>query len=425
MMKRFFLNIAFNIMKLIPYSILKNVIKNNGKPMTKSEHAFLVNSSTDEILRSMGLVKSAKEKMPLNSIAVKRNFSPDSLGNIKESLRELADKNNFYIGVAAEIDEYGLKNNDCRELIVKEFNSFTFENSMKWNKTLKDAESENIFDYDFAEVDKQIDFLLQHNMRIRGHALIWGKFGGMTFPRYVQKFVDKSNNPKKALEEIIYQRVTGTVNHFKGRVKQWDVVNESMPYDGDFRLDGYFNEIMGEEYIVKSFKFAREADPNSSLTLNEAFGKTSGEKAKQYLQWIKHLKDIGTPIDSVGIQGHVTRGSFDVEGINFFAKELANLGVQMDITEFDISAVPFRECEDMFMAQAQYTYDILKSAAESNNLGSITFWGLSDKKSWYDDIYPFNLHKPNYPNPFDKNLEKKPMYYAVQSLLKDKIRRGE
>ncbi len=406
-------------MKLVPYSLLKNVIKNNGKPMTKSEHAFLVNSSTDEILRSMELMKSAKEEMPQKNIEILRKFSPDSLGNIKESLRELADKNNFYIGVAAEIDEYGLKDKDCRDLIVKEFNSFTFENSMKWNNTLNDADSENIFDYDFAEVDKQIDYLLQHNMRIRGHALIWGKFGGMTFPRYVQKTVDKSKDPQKSLEDIIYERVTGTINHFKGRVKQWDVVNESMPYDGDFKLDGYFNEIMGEDYIVKAFEFAKQADPDASLTLNEAFGKTSGEKAKQYLEWIKHLKDIGTPIDSVGIQGHVTRGSFDVEGINFFAKELAKLGVQLDITEFDMSAVPFRECEDMFMAQAQYSYDILKSAAESGNLGGITFWGLSDKISWYDSIYPFSLHKPNYPNTFDDNLQRKPMYYAAQALLKD------
>lgn len=403
-------------LRQMSYEQVREVMTSYGVEVNREDYESFINSSDEEIKRMMSLMNDASKETEIYNIEPTIDFKSEILRSSMETLRELAEKRNMYIGVSVDTIEKELKDKTIVDLLVKEFNSITITNSMKWNNSLKDKNGD-IFDFDFEDIDKVFDTMDGKSIRKRGHTLIWGKFKGRTFPNEVYDLIENSSDKRKTLMDIIEKRISITMSHFKGKVHQWDVVNEATGYDNEFKFDGYFNEIMGPEYIEHAFKCAHAIDPNAELFINEAFGSTGGEKGKKYIEWLKSLLEKKVPIHGVGIQGHVLQGKYDIEGLKWFINELKKMGLKFEITEFDMGITPFRNCENPLESQGQQTYEILKAVIESGNCQGITFWGLSDRLNWYDSIPPYKNHAPNKPNIFDDSLNKKPMYYATKKVL--------
>ena len=128
------------------------------------------------------------------------------------------------------------------------------------------------------------------------------------------------------------------VNHFKGKIWQWDVVNEAVsdPWDSPPTLHykGFWAEHLGPGYIADAFRWARAADPKALLFYNdyniEAFG--SGDPADDKTQFVynmaKALRAQGVPIDGVGSQGHLGTqyGNYDTLQVAAALKRFAGLG---------------------------------------------------------------------------------------------------
>lgn len=147
--------------------------------------------------------------------------------------------------------------------------------------------------------------------------------------------------------------ITQAMTQFKG-IYAWDVINEAISEKGDevLRSDNPFQKV--PDFVCKCFKWARAADPNAKLFINDysvlsSTGWSRKKSAKLY-NLVKDLKNRGCPIDGVGLQAHIdinfgrasNRDMPNLDGIRANMKRFAAIGVDVEITELTIEC--FRPC---------------------------------------------------------------------------------
>lgn len=230
-------------------------------------------------------------------------------------LKKLADSIGFKIGVATSLGS------EYHALIAEEFNSIVGEGHFKPSKLLTDAAN---WKFDFSNADELMEFAESNGIRMRGYALIWGKFAGRTYPKYWGKQVTEASDKKQVMEAIMTGYLNTTMSHFKGRVSTWDEVNE--PMDGLTLFPSPFTEALGEEYIDLAFRLARDADPECSLFLNEQIGDYDGPSGKAFLSLLERLKARNVPIDGVGLQSHHLNRWHDLDALKRYIRAIGKLG---------------------------------------------------------------------------------------------------
>ena len=141
---------------------------------------------------------------------------------------------------------------------------------------------------------------------------------------------------------------------------------------------------------------------------------------------VKSLKDAGIPIGGIGLQGHWAINEPSKEQLDSTIKQFADLGLKIQITELDISVYPKehnareRKPEDadtLFTSEKEtrqiemykMCFDVFRKYKDI--LSGVTFWNLSDRRSWLDN-FPVRGRK-DYPLLFDKDLQPKKAYWAV------------
>ena len=156
--------------------------------------------------------------------------------------------------------------------------------------------------YSFVETDLLVDIAKQNDMSVHGHTLVYAKSN----PQWI------TDSPKEELQKIMVDHITTIVNHYKGRVVEWDVVNEplanrlSVFHGARQGLENtIWYEAMGEEYIDIAFKAAHEADPEAILYLNDYGLERDGNRWDAIIGLVERLKARGVPIDGVGFESHI------------------------------------------------------------------------------------------------------------------------
>jgi len=97
--------------------------------------------------------------------------------------------------------------------VSKEFSQVTHENTVKW-ETIEPQPGV----FDFTAADALVDWAQKHNKKIRGHTLAWHS--------QLAPWVTANKYTATELKAILERHVTTVVTHFKGKIFQWDVVNE-------------------------------------------------------------------------------------------------------------------------------------------------------------------------------------------------------
>ena len=191
------------------------------------------------------------------------------------------------------------------ELIRTQFNVLTPENEMK---PISVQPERGRFEFDAG--DKLVAFAEANDMEVIGHTLVWHNQA----PRFL--FEDEQGNPLPRDEALanMKEHITTVMTHYKGRIKGWDVVNEAIPDGpGDLR-DTPALRAIGDDYILKAFEFAHEADPDAELYYND-YNIDQDYKRDRALALVKRIRDAGLRIDAVGIQGHYLLESPSMEEI--------------------------------------------------------------------------------------------------------------
>ncbi len=341
-----------------------------------------------------------------------------------------AFENHFFIGAA--LGSFQITGEDTRaiNLVAKHCNSITAENAMKFGPIHPQPDT-----YYFEIADRFVEFGETHKMFIVGHTLVWHQQTG----RWVFRDEDGDTVDRDTLLQRMKHHIDTVVGRYQGRVNAWDVVNEALNEDGSLRETPWLN-IIGENYLEKAFEFARVADPQAELYYND-FNLYKPEKRDGTVRLVKRLLDKGVQVDGIGMQGHWGLDYPTIEEAEASILAFAKLGVQVMITELDISVLPdpeqWRGADISVNVEAQqainpYSEGLPDSVQQqladryaelfqlflkhSDKISRVTFWGTHDGHSWKNN-WPVR-GRTNYPLLFDRDYQPKPAFFAVLKLAK-------
>jgi endo-1,4-beta-xylanase len=322
-------------------------------------------------------------------------------------------KNYFTMGVA--VSPQALKTDEAG-LILQQFSSLTPENAMKM-QPIHPKEKE----YYWRDADSIVAFAQQHSMKLRGHCLVWHNQA----PDWMFK-EDGKTVSKELLLKRMKDHITKVVSRYKGKIYAWDVVNEAISDKPDEYLrPSVWYQVCGEEFIAKAFEYAHEADPGALLFYND-YNEISPVKREKIIRLIKSLQARGIPVHGVGLQAHWAVNEPSEEQLEKTLHDFSALGLNMQITELDISVYPKehnareQKAEDMdtnFTAEKEaqqvavykYCFELFRKYRKS--ISAITFWNVSERYSWLDN-FPVKNRK-DYPLLFDSNLQPKKAFWEV------------
>jgi len=238
----------------------------------------------------------------------------------------------FKIGVALNLDQIKGREPATTTVVARHFNSLTPENLLKWEAVHPAPEY-----YDFDAADAYVAFGEKQRKQIIGHTLVWFyQTPDWVFRDAAGRFLDRP-----ALLERMRDHIHTVMGRYKGRIHGWDVVNEAIVPDGQFRQCPWL-EIIGEDYVQKAFEFAREADPGAQLYYND-YNYWKPGQCNGVIKLIRRLQAAGVQPDGLGIQGHWGLDYPELGRIEQFINELTPLGIPLMMTEMDLTVLPFAE----------------------------------------------------------------------------------
>ncbi|WP_088288331.1 endo-1,4-beta-xylanase [Kineosporia sp. A_224] len=313
---------------------------------------------------------------------------PASPPSQDSTLRALADRHRLAIGTAIDVD--ALDDPQYRQIAGTDFSTVTAENVMKW-EVLEPVRGQ----YDWSQAEKFMAFAKSNDQRVRGHVLVWNN----QLPAWLTEGVADGSITKTELRGILRNHVKTVAGHFKGRIWQWDVVNEAVTdsfdaTDGRIGYKGFWAQNLGPGYVADAFRWAREADPKALLFYNDynidAFGDGGPLDKTQFVyDMVRDLRRKGVPIDGVGSQAHLSTryGNYSAFQLADMHLRFAKLGVATALTEVDVrNLLPETQTGDtvnpLLQAQAYDYAALLQGCLASRQCISYTVWGFDDGRSW-------------------------------------------
>ena len=356
---------------------------------------------------------------------------PIELPAAAQKQRALKDvfKNDFKIGAALNKRQFFEQDARGAEIVKTHFNSITPENVLKWALVHPQPDK-----YDFTATDRFVEFGEKHGMFIVGHTLVWHN----QTPRWV--FQDEKGNAvdRETLLSRLREHIFTVVGRYKGRIKGWDVVNEALNQDGTMRQSPWL-KIIGEDYLVRAFEFAHQADPDAALYYNDYDLELPAKRAGA-VELIKKLKAAGVSISGVGLQNHNLMDWPSAADEDATIAAFWSLGVKVHITELDVDVLPRttkpgadyavdvpvtprlnpyvdRLPDAMQLALAQRYAELFRIYLKHRDaIERVTFWGVADGDSWLNN-WPMK-GRTNYPLLFDRLGQPKPALSAVLAKVK-------
>jgi endo-1,4-beta-xylanase len=278
-------------------------------------------------------------------------------------------------------------------------------------------------EYTFEKAQYLIDFANAHDLLMRGHTLVWYNQTDDWFYR------DDAGDylTKDRMLERMRTYIHDVLKHYKGRLYAWDVVNEAISdYDDRiYRDDIDWFKVLGPDYIEMAFRYAHEADPTIKLYYND-YDLINPKKRDKTYKMIKELLDKGVPIHGIGMQGHWVLEDNLKENLPAAIDKFASLGLDVQITELDISVYPYYhnmdrstlpkeirqfegQLDEELAAKYKEAFGILRS--RKDKITGVTFWGLADNNTWLSKYVVKG--RTDYPLLFDKEYNPKKAYYAI------------
>jgi len=361
-----------------------------------------------------------------------RSLKPTSQSKDESALKDVY-KDAFLIGVAVNPSIKSGRDKESQDIVIKHFNSITVENVMK--AALINPQPGV---YNWGPADDYVAFGEKNKMFIIGHTLVWHN----QVPAWFFTNTEGKPNTKEEQIERLRSHIQAVAGRYAGRVNGWDVVNEVMGEDGNYRSTSWVNAVGNGDTLVKyAFKFAAQYAPNTELYYND-FNAWRPSKRDGIVRMIKMLQKEGIRIDGVGMQGHWGLDYPKTKYIEDAIDAYAACGVKVMITELDVDVLPLTKEGQIIgqsMADKQFQLEEFKEYLDPyqkglpdsmqkvladryaelfsifykkrDKISRVTLWGIHDGMNWKND-YPIP-GRTNYPSLWDRQRKPKPAFYAV------------
>jgi GH35 family endo-1,4-beta-xylanase len=325
----------------------------------------------------------------------------------------------FLIGMAGDIP--GNYSDGETTLIRENFNIVTPENCMKPAPVHPQEDT-----WRFERPDALVDWCERNKIAVHGHTLVWHAQTNDWFFR---------DSDKAVVAQRLKDHIGTLVGRYKGRIRSWDVVNEAINDKGDDQTAQSENlrnsrwlQTLGPEFLTLAFRFAHEADRDAKLYYND-YAIEAGPKHASSMVLLKRLIAEGAPIYGVGIQGHWSTASVPDDAIDKAIGDYASLGLKVSISELDVTirgasggqfgpgfvgggrgrrVTTPASPQDLESQAEAYARLFSIFARHKQTVERVTFWGLSDRRTWRFGQNPLI---------FDSNNQRKPAYVAIVNVL--------
>ena len=137
-----------------------------------------------------------------------------------QSLRGLAARNGLYFGTAVDAAAYAdASDPQYKSTVDSQFSTVTAENAMKW-ESLEPTRGT----YDWTAADQLVATAQANHQLVRGHVLTWYS----QLPSWLTTGINDGSIDGPQLRQLLHKHITDVVTHFRGKIWQWDVVNEAV-----------------------------------------------------------------------------------------------------------------------------------------------------------------------------------------------------
>ncbi|MHA7130190.1 endo-1,4-beta-xylanase [Algoriphagus namhaensis] len=349
--------------------------------------------------------------------------------NTSPALKTLFEKD-FHLGAALNYQEVDGRESRALPVLKKHFSSISPENGLKWIKVHPEPER-----YDFEFGDRYVELGQSLDAFVVGHTLAWHQ----QVPDWVFEREDGSPKTKEELLATLEEHIETVVGRYRGKINGWDVVNEAIEDNGEFRKSKWF-EIAGVDFIKTAFRKAHEVDPDAELYYND-YSVFLPKKRAAILALAQEMRAEGIRIDGIGMQGHYMLRSPSLAEIEQGIEEIHAAGFKVMITELDVDVLKRPkeaigadlakgyEFQEEFNPYAEglpeeiqqewierYTAIFKLYLTHSDKISRVTFWGINDGESWLNN-WPVR-GRTNYPLLFDREfLPKTEIFRALEELV--------
>jgi endo-1,4-beta-xylanase len=339
------------------------------------------------------------------------------------TLRALGARVQLRIGTAAT--PLDLSDPTLSQITADQFSVLTPENEMKWQVVEPQQGT-----FNWTGADNLVNFAEAHGERVRGHTLVWHN----QLPSWLTQGVANGTITDSQLRDLLHAHITTEVSRYRGRIWQWDVVNEMLTDSNPSQINpsDFWISHLGPGIIADAFRWAHAADREALLCYNDyniAGEDGSNAKFNAAFTMVKSLLAQNVPIDCVGDQGHLDlQFGFNPTLMTQDLQAYASLGLKVAITEADVRT--FVETTDSNQtpivsrtdptpshtanaAAADWYNGMLQSCLAAKACISFTVWGFDDSESWVPGTFAGEGDADLY----DVNLNPKTQYTALQQTL--------
>ena len=352
----------------------------------------------------MSIDREIEKNRKADAVVVIKDAAPGTEVKVEQVSHEFIFGSNIFLFGQLDSPE---KNHKYEATFGELFNSATLP--FYW-KTLEPEKgkpryaADSPYEYRRPATDPVVDFCERKGIHMKGHAMIYGirSWGHPTW----------MSDDRAVMEQEFEAHVKELAKRYKGRIHNWDVVNEC--------LNQANRGVMPDDYTYKTWSWAMKYFPKSvTFNSNECDLRWDVQRIRRYVEIVRDLVARGAKVDYAGIQMHILRPKLasaiaagesavlDPDNIWLRLNILSEMERPIFISEVTISATD--DSESGRAIQKELTRNLYRIWFSHPSVAGITWWNMVDGGAVAGE--------PSYSGIFDVDMNPKPSYKVLDELI--------